>query len=185
MAPLATGGSAPIAISRDVDALLLRLSPSGQVVRLLEEVDALAVVDACVQESAELVTETLQPVLDQDQDEVLLTLFWLYTRDALSSPASYASVRALLRSGPVLVAATRWQLAGPMRPAVLEAAAAELARRRSVDPATEDQMSVAAREMAEAYPEQKGPVGLAILIIVVAVEAALAADHINPSHMPE
>lgn len=168
-----------VSVARAVDALLLPLAPYGRIRQVFGEIDALAVVDGAVQQVCDLVEAALQPVLDDDQDDLLTALVWARASDHLASPATHAAVRRALRSGPALVAAARWQLGNSYAPEVLKAAADELRSRRDDDAAIADRVGRAQQELAEAFPAQKGPLVVAGLIVIVAAESAIAADLIT------
>ena len=152
------------AIARDVDSLLSSLSPEESVVRLLDQIDALAVVDEYIQTACELVSAEVQPCLDDDDDGILIQLLWAKVRDLLSSPLIRTGVQALLRSGPKLVAATQSQLRGPIRAEVLRAASADLRQRRQSHPSTDERLKAAAQELANLLPEQIGPILMGLLL---------------------
>ncbi|MEE6260076.1 hypothetical protein [Plantactinospora sonchi] len=172
----------PAAVAREVDSLLLALQPNEYIVRLLDEVDALAVVDTAVQDACDLVATELQPCFDRDEDGVLLQLLWVNAQELLAQPIVRAGVRRLLRAGPVLVAATRWQLSGRMRSTVLEAAGAELRSRRTSVPALDERLRAAERELATALPRQKGPLALAAIIVGGTAAMTYAADAVFHEH---
>jgi hypothetical protein len=177
----APGASSATAIARDVDSLLLPVQPGERISRLIEEIDALAVIDRSVQEACELLATEVQPCLDEDEDGVLSQLLWLNAQDLMSSPVIRAGLHRILRSGPTLVAMTRWQLQGRMRSAVLRSAGTELRSRRPSEPALDERLQAAGRELATAIPEQKGPLALGLLIVAGTGAMTFAADAIFES----
>lgn len=176
------GEPSPAAVAREVDSLLVAVRPNEYIARLLDEVDALAVVDPNVQDACDLVAAELQTCFDADEDGVLLQLLWVNAQELLAQPVVRAGLHRLLRAGPALVAATRWQLHGRMRATVLEAAAAQLRSSRTSVPELDERLRTAERELATALPRQKGPLALAVIIVGGTAAMTYAADAVFHEH---
>lgn len=173
--------SSAAADARDVDFLLLPLVPSAQLTSLIDEINALAVVDASVQAACELIAEELQPALDEDDDGVLTQVLWINARESLT-PLAVPAIRCLLRGGLALLETTRAQLAGPMRSSVLRQAGTQLRNRREHEPIVDERLKAAEQEIAAALPEQiAAAVAVGLIILAEAAIAIEVADYVYSS----
>lgn len=170
------------AVARYVDSLLVPLLPTERTVRLLDEFETLAVVDAGVQRVCELLAAELQPCFDDDEDGVLAQLLWANLQELMASPLVRAGTRRMMRSGPALVTYCQFELRGRMRADVLRSARDEVRNRRRNDPALDERLRIAADELAVAIPKQVAPIVVGGALVAGTIAVAWLADVIYESH---